>query len=171
LPSDSSPETRWKVRLPTALHHLVLPTHPPAPDVLHCPTPVLNLKDEPYQFLYHADGKIHLLHPQTFDEMEVSEHMIEGGSRLLPMLEDGMTITVGILTTSTTGGHPVSVRLPQTHVYTVASVTERAAQAAKGIMFKPATLANGCCVQVPEFVNVGERIVIEIEQMKYLRRA
>lgn len=82
-----------------------------------------------------------------------------------------MTIMVGILTTSTTGEHPISVRLPQTHVYTVASVTERAVQAAKGIAFKPATLANGCRVQVPDFVNVGDRIVIEIEAMKYLRRA
>ncbi|RUS25663.1 hypothetical protein BC938DRAFT_471818, partial [Jimgerdemannia flammicorona] len=48
---------------------------------------VLNLKDENFQYLYNANGKVHLLNTETFEEVEMEEDMIEGGVKLLPMLE------------------------------------------------------------------------------------
>lgn len=37
--------------------------------------------------------------------------------------------------------------------------------------FKPATLANGETIKVPPFVETGEKVVIDTEEMEYVSRA
>jgi len=37
--------------------------------------------------------------------------------------------------------------------------------------FKPATLANGAVIKVPPFVEIGEKVVLDTEEMEYVSRA
>lgn len=37
--------------------------------------------------------------------------------------------------------------------------------------FKPATLANGETIKVPPFIETGEKVVIDTEEMEYVSRA
>ncbi|KAI9290081.1 hypothetical protein BC943DRAFT_270922 [Umbelopsis sp. AD052] len=132
---------------------------------------VLTLADESYQYLYSDAGKIHLLHDETFEEIELDENSCEGGSKALSMLEDGMPIAVSFLTTPQTGTQPITFKLPANYEYTIESVVERAGQAAKGTVYKQAMLTNGTKVQVPEFIGEGEKIVVDIGELKYMKRA
>ncbi len=68
-------------------------------------------------------------------------------------------------------GHPISVTLPKTIIATVAE-TEPAlkGQTAAG-GGKPAILDNGVRVQVPVFVETGEKIVVNTESLEYVERA
>lgn len=132
---------------------------------------VLTLADESYQYLYSDAGKIHLLHGETFEEIELDESACEGGSKAVGMLEDGMPIAVSFLTTPQSGTQPITFKLPANYEYTVQSVVERAGQAAKGTVYKQAMLTNGAKVQVPEFISEGEKIVVDINDMKYMKRA
>lgn len=81
-----------------------------------------------------------------------------------------MTLNVSFLTTPEEGRRAVTFKLPQNHIFTVGSVMERGGQAAKGTVFKTAMLTNGVKLQVPEFVHAGDRIVVDIENMKYVKR-
>lgn len=152
---------------------------------------VLTMQDETYQYLYSDGESIHLLNPETFEEIEMPFSACEGGVEATTMLEgklqwevkcyascgelnrllDGMNVSVSFLTTSESGRQPVMFKLPASHVYTIASVAERAGQAAKGTVFKTATLENGAKLQVPEFVNAGDRVIVDIESMEYVKRA
>ena len=69
-------------------------------------------------------------------------------------------------------GQPVSMSLPKTVVATVAE-TEPAlkGQTATGSGGKPAILDNGVRVQVPVFVEQGEKIVVNTETLEYVERA
>ncbi|KAI8079929.1 uncharacterized protein BX664DRAFT_388886 [Halteromyces radiatus] len=131
---------------------------------------ILNLQDENYQFLYSDGPQLHCLHPETFEEIILTGDMCEGGERSLAMLEDGMPIAISFLTTPEEGRQPAIFKLPANYVYTVDSVVERAGQAAKGTVYKTASLSNGAKLQVPEFVHEGDRIVVDIENMKYVKR-
>ncbi|KAI8338637.1 hypothetical protein BC941DRAFT_460833 [Chlamydoabsidia padenii] len=131
---------------------------------------ILNLQDESYQYLYSDGPQLHLLHPDTFDEIILTSDMCEGGERSVAMLEDGMPIAISFLTTPESGRQPATFKLPANYTYTVASVVERAGQAAKGTVYKTASLSNGSKLQVPEFVHEGDRIVVDIENMKYVKR-
>ena len=81
-----------------------------------------------------------------------------------------MNIAVSFLTTPDDGRKPVTFKLPANYTFTVESVVERAGQAAKGTVYKTATLANGAKLQVPEFVHPGDRIIVDIESKKYMKR-
>jgi elongation factor P len=43
--------------------------------------------------------------------------------------------------------------------------------ATKTAMTKPAKLSNGVTVQVPAFINVGEKVRVDPSEGKYLERA
>ncbi|KAI9276240.1 hypothetical protein BY458DRAFT_453996 [Sporodiniella umbellata] len=131
---------------------------------------ILNLHDESFQYLYTKDNQIHLLNMETYEEIEMSMEACEGGERSLQMLEDSMPISVSFLTTPKEGTYPCSFKLPSNYIFTVQSVVERAGQAAKGTVFKAATLTNGAKLQVPEFVKEGDKIVVDIDTLKYMKR-
>ena len=69
-------------------------------------------------------------------------------------------------------GHPVSITLPKTVIATVEE-TEPAlkGQTATSSGGKPAILDNGVRVQVPTFIEQGERIVVNTETLEYVERA
>lgn len=131
---------------------------------------ILNLSDEQYQYLYSEGDQIHLLNLETYEEIEMTAFTCEGGDRSVGMLEDSMPITVSFLTTPEHGRQPCTFKLPSNYTYTVQSVIDRAGQAAKGTVYKTATLTNGSRLQVPEFVNEGDKIIVDIEGMKYVKR-
>ncbi|KAK4509284.1 uncharacterized protein ATC70_007634 [Mucor velutinosus] len=131
---------------------------------------ILNLADEAYQYLYSEGDQIHLLNLETFEEIEMTASKCEGGDRSVAMLEDSMPIAVSFLTTPEQGRQPCTFKLPSNYTYTVQSVVDRAGQAAKGTVYKTANLTNGAKLQVPEFVNEGDKIVVDIETMKYVKR-
>ncbi|KAI9021534.1 hypothetical protein CLU79DRAFT_804507 [Phycomyces nitens] len=131
---------------------------------------ILNLQDETHQYLYTDGNNVHLLHPETFEEIEMTLDTCEGGEQAAALLEDGMSIAVSFLTTPELGRQPATFKLPSSHVFTVESVVERAGQAAKGTVYMTARLTNGAKLQVPEFVNEGDRILVEVETMKYMKR-
>ena len=69
-------------------------------------------------------------------------------------------------------GQPVSITLPKTVVATVVE-TEPAlkGQTVSGSGGKPAILDNGVRVQVPVFIEQGEKIVVNTETLEYSERA
>lgn len=68
-------------------------------------------------------------------------------------------------------GHPVSINLPKT-VTAIIAETEPAlkGQTAAG-GGKPAILDNGVRVQVPVFIEIGEKVVVNTETLEYVERA
>jgi elongation factor P len=69
-------------------------------------------------------------------------------------------------------GQPVSISLPKT-VVAVVEETEPAlkGQTVSGSGGKPAILDNGVRVQVPVFIEQGEKIVVNTETLEYVERA
>lgn len=69
-------------------------------------------------------------------------------------------------------GNPVSISLPKTVVATVEE-TEPAlkGQTVSSSGGKPAILDNGVRVQVPLFIEQGEKIVVNTETLEYVERA
>ncbi|KAI8139322.1 hypothetical protein BJV82DRAFT_646237 [Fennellomyces sp. T-0311] len=131
---------------------------------------ILNMQDEAYQYLYADGTTLHFLNLETFEEIEMPSEACDGGEESFAMLEDGMNVSVSFLTTPDDGRKPVIFKLPSNYTFTVDSVVERAGQAAKGTVYKTATLTNGAKLQVPEFVHPGDRIIVDIESRKYVKR-
>ncbi|MBC7979628.1 MAG: elongation factor P, partial [Armatimonadetes bacterium] len=68
-------------------------------------------------------------------------------------------------------GTVVSIELPLTMVMTIAESSEGVKGDSANNVYKPATMDTGLVVQVPLFINVGERITVKTEDGSYQGRA
>ena len=123
----------------------------------------VRLEQKDYQFLYQQDDMLVFMDMESYDQLEIPQDFV--GERAA-FLQDGMTVTV-----ENHEGKPIGVSLPD-HV--TLEVTE-AEPVVKGqtasASYKPAMLDNGVRVMVPPFVTTGERIVVDTNEITYVRRA
>lgn len=90
----------------------------------------------------------------------------------LPMLLPDMQVNLSLFQPDPDApGKPIAVRLPAQAIFEVKETHASAAQANKGTVYKNADLENGIKVQVPDFVNTGDKVVVDTETGKYMRRA
>ncbi|KAI1312973.1 hypothetical protein EDD11_002794 [Mortierella claussenii] len=131
---------------------------------------VTELDDHKCQFLYRNDGQIHLMDPESFEMYEVPESVLE--ERQLQMLQPDMIVQLSMFQPDPEEpGKPIAIKLPAQAIYVVKETFASAAQANKGTVYKNADLDNGIKVQVPDFVNNGDRVVVDTETGKYIKRA
>jgi elongation factor P len=76
------------------------------------------------------------------------------------------TITVELY-----GSEPVGIELPQTVDLTVEDTVPGIKGATASAQVKPARLETGLVVQVPPFVNTGDKVRVSTETGEYLSRA
>jgi elongation factor P len=69
------------------------------------------------------------------------------------------------------GGKPIAINLPTTIELEVVETAPAMKTATKNASSKPAVLSNGVTVNVPEFVNPGERVRVNPNTGEYLERA
>jgi elongation factor P len=116
-----------------------------------------------YQFLYSDDDSIHLMDSETFEQIQVSKNIL--GDKAGYLKED-MKVKVSIHDTT-----PIGIELPLTVILTI-NETEPVVkgQTASG-SFKPAILDNGMRITIPQFINAGDKVVINTETDAYVERA
>ena len=68
-------------------------------------------------------------------------------------------------------GRPIAVDLPNTATVAVVETSPVMRGATKTSSTKPAKLANGVTVNVPEFIQVGEKVRVNPNTLEYLDRA
>ncbi|KAJ3296137.1 hypothetical protein HK104_001945 [Borealophlyctis nickersoniae] len=77
------------------------------------------------------------------------------------------------MTVSFYDGKPVLVKVPERIVYEVTETIMASGSGSsdsKQVAYKPATLDCGAVVSVPEFINVGDKIYVDIMEQKYISR-
>jgi elongation factor P len=114
------------------------------------------------QFLYMDADRSCFMHPETYEQTEIPNAIV--GPRAA-FLEPGMTLPVEFVQ-----GRPVHVLFPDAIEVRIADTAPASHQQADSA-FKPARLANGVEVMVPQFVKAGDMIRLDLETMKYMDRA
>ena len=115
------------------------------------------------QFLYAAEDEVVLMDGETFEQVSVNPVMAEDALKWVT--ENG---TVDLMYIN---GQPTTVEAPS-HVELTITQTDPgfAGNTAQGAS-KPATLETGVVVQVPLFIESGERIKVDTRSSEYLSRA
>ncbi|KAJ3179735.1 hypothetical protein HDU85_004734 [Gaertneriomyces sp. JEL0708] len=129
---------------------------------------VVELETKTYQFLY-TDTEIHLLDPTTFETHAFPLSIINAGEKVIPFLQDSMELRVDSHEST-----PVVIKVPERGTYTVVECDpspSTATNEGKGTSFKQAKLDVGAHVQVPEFVNLGDKVVVDLLDQRYVSRA
>ena len=116
-----------------------------------------------YQFLYKDDTGYSFMDTETFEQVTVQESMIDAPQ----FLKDGQNVSLLINTETEL---PMSVELPDKIVMLVTYTEPGLRGDTATRTLKQATIETGATVNVPLFVNEGEKIRINAKTGEYLER-
>jgi len=123
----------------------------------------INLNREPHEFSYVDNSGYHFLHPDTYEDVIVSEDIVEP---VKDYLVEGLQYTL-LFTDETVA----SIELPAAITLQVTESSEGVKGDSANNVYKPATLQTGLVVQVPLFIKPGEYISVKTEDGSYLGRS
>jgi elongation factor P len=115
------------------------------------------------QFLYDDGSEAHFMDEQTFEQFGLPrEDVADELAYILP------SSIVQILAVN---GKPSGIQMPASVELAVSETEPGVKGDTVSNVMKPATLETGAVVQVPLFVNVGDRIKVDPSEARYISRA
>ena len=123
----------------------------------------VRLEQNDYQFLYEADATLVFMNTDNYEQIEIQSDFV--GERAA-FLQDGMMVVV-----ESHEGRPIGVRLPDQVTLEVSETEPVVKGQTAASSNKPAVLENGVRTMVPPFVEAGDKIVVDTNEVTYIRRA
>lgn len=114
------------------------------------------------QYLYHDGTGYVFMDKESYEQLTLSEAMLEGQSGyLLPNTDVKVTFY---------NDKPIGVELPPSVVLTITETDPEIKNATVTTSFKPAKTETGLVVQVPPFVASGQKIKVNTDDGAYIER-
>jgi elongation factor P len=123
----------------------------------------VRLDQKEFQYLYAEGDDLVFMDNESFEQIHLSKDFV--GERAA-FLQDGMTASVELYE-----DQPIGVTLPPQVTLEVTEAEPVVKGQTASSSYKPAMMENGVRVMVPPFVGAGERIVVDTNEVAYVRRA
>ncbi|WLD24882.1 elongation factor P [Flavobacterium dauae] len=124
---------------------------------------VVRVETHTFQYLYNEGNDYHFMNNETFEQITLEKSILDAPE----LLKEGTNVMVQINTETES---PLSVDMPASIVlevtYTEPGVKGNTATNAT----KPATVETGAQVNVPLFINEGDKIKIDTASGSYIER-
>jgi elongation factor P len=124
---------------------------------------LVQLEKKDFQFLFAQGDALIFMNNETYEQLELQEDFVGDRARFL---QDGMMVTVQMY-----DERPIGIALPDQLVLTIAEADPVVKGQTAASSYKPAILENGVRILVPPFIAVGERVLVDTNEIIYLRRA
>ncbi|MEG6507476.1 elongation factor P [Methyloligella sp. 2.7D] len=121
------------------------------------------LEQRDFQFLYPEGDMLVFMDLENYEQIQIPRDSLEERAAFL---QDGMQVVV-----ESHEGKPIGVSLPDQVTLEVVEAEPVVKGQTAASSYKPATLDNGVRVMVPPFVGTGERIVVDTNELTYVKRA
>ena len=121
-----------------------------------------NLESRDMQFLYHEGEQLVFMDMTTYDQMHMDAEATDGKANYL---KDGQECRVLLYNEK-----PLDIEIPASLVLEVTETEPGAKGDPVSNVTKPATLETGVVIQVPIFVNIGDRVKVDTRTNGYLGR-
>jgi elongation factor P len=121
------------------------------------------LDEREMQYLYKDGASFHFMDTSSYEQLHIDAEAL--GDSVNYLIPDAL-IKVEFY-----GSEPVGIELPQTVDLTVEDTAPGIKGATASNQIKPARLETGLVVNVPPFVNTGDKIRVNTETGEYLSRA
>ena len=121
------------------------------------------LDEREMQYLYRDGDSFCFMDTDSYDQVHISHEAL--GESVNYLVPDA------VIKVEFYGAEPVGIELPVTVDLTVADTVPGIKGATASAQVKPARLETGLVVQVPPFVNTGDKVRVSTETGEYLSRA
>lgn len=115
-----------------------------------------------HEYLYADAEGWHFMNSETFEQLHLTKDILgDAVDYLIPNL----TIKLEFYE-----GQPIGIALPDTVDLTVVETEPGIQKATASSVMKPAKLETGLLVQVPPFVNIGDKVKVNTTEGIYIQR-
>lgn len=123
----------------------------------------VRLEQKEYQFLYEQGDMLVFMDLESYEQLELARDFV--GDRAA-FLQDGMNVDV-----ESFEDMPIGISLPDQVTLEVVEAEPVVKGQTATSSYKPAMMNNGVRVMVPPFIGVGEKIIVDTNEITYVRRA
>lgn len=124
---------------------------------------ICELERRKMQYLYSGEGEHHFMEHETFEQVALDDEALgDGKFYLIPDLE----IEIEYL-----DGNAVGVQFPSTVELEIVETDPNMKGATAAGGYKPAKLNTGLVIQVPPYLETGQRIKVDTRENTYLSKA
>lgn len=116
-----------------------------------------------FQFLYEDENGLHFMHTEDFTQEYLSKDLVDNAD----LLKEGEEV---LILAKMDDGTPLSVEMPLTVTLEVIESPEGVRGNTATNATKPAKVETGAELQVPLFINEGDKIKINVEERAYIER-
>ena len=115
------------------------------------------------QYVYNDGDLYYFMDVETYEQLPMTHDQVEDA---IPFVKEGTNVTMRFFK-----GKAFSVEAPNFVVLEVTDTEPGFAGDTASNTYKPATLETGFTLQVPLFINTGDKIQIDTRTGEYLKRA
>ncbi len=123
----------------------------------------VRLDQKDFQFLYAEGDNLVFMDKETYDQVTLPSDLLGDAAAFL---QDGMDVVMEMY-----DDEALSVALPDHIEATVVEADAVVKGQTASSSYKPAILDNGVRVMVPPFISSGTRIVVDVYEREYVRKA
>jgi elongation factor P len=121
-----------------------------------------SLDETKFNYLYDDEKDYHFMNPKSYEQINIKKEVVGDKGK---MLTENLEVSISFY-----NEEPLMVELPNQ----VTCVVETTDVALKGqtvsSSYKPATLDNGINIQVPPFIDSGDKIIVDTRSMEYVKK-
>ena len=121
-----------------------------------------SLDETKFNYLYDDESDYHFMDPKSYEQINIKKEVVGDKGK---MLTENLEVSISFY-----NEEPLMVELPNQ----VTCVIETTDVALKGqtvsSSYKPATLDNGINIQVPPFIDNGDKILVDTRTMEYVKK-
>ncbi|MGC1467941.1 MAG: elongation factor P [Sphingorhabdus sp.] len=123
----------------------------------------VRLDQKDFQYLYAEGDNLVFMDKETYDQVTLPTDLLGDAAAFL---QDGMDVVMEMYEEEA-----LSVALPDTIEATIVEADAVVKGQTASSSYKPAILDNGVRVMVPPFISSGTRIVVDVYEREYVRKA
>ncbi len=120
------------------------------------------LDEKKFNFLYTDGEKCHFMDNQTFEQVEISKNI---AGEKYKLLKENLEVTISFMDEK-----PISIDLPINIECVIESTDAAIKNQTASSSYKPAILDCGIKIDVPPFIESGEKIILDTRTLEYVKR-
>jgi len=121
-----------------------------------------SLDETKFSYLYEDETDYHFMNPKSYEQINIKKGVVGEKGK---MLTENLEVSISFY-----NEEPLMVELPNQ----VTCIIETTDATLKGqtvsSSYKPATLDNGINIQVPPFIDSGDKIIVDTRTMEYIKK-
>ena len=116
-----------------------------------------------FQYLYNDGEYYHFMNESDYSQIQLTENALDRPD----LMKEGEVVTISI---NTEDGMPLSVDMPVSVILEVTHTEPGVKGNTATNATKPATVETGARINVPLFINEGDKIKVDAEKGSYIER-